>query len=53
MKKEEVRGLLSLDSSIDVIKIEVKKEKGKTIKYVEVKSINVIIKTDKNVNVKK
>ena len=38
MKKEEVRELLSLDASIDVTKVEVKKEKGADVKYVYVKS---------------
>ena len=38
MKKEDVRVLLSLDSSIDVIKVEEKQEKGKKVKYAYVKS---------------
>lgn len=38
MKKEDVRVLLSLDSSIDVIKVEEKQEKVKKVKYAYVKS---------------
>ena len=38
MKKEEIRGLLSLNNTIDVLKVEIMKEKGKIIKYVHVKS---------------
>lgn len=38
MKKEEARRLLSLDASIDVIKVEMKKEGGMNVKYVYVKS---------------
>lgn len=38
MRKEEVRVLLNLDSSIDVIKVEENKDKGKSAKYVYVKS---------------
>ena len=38
MKKEDVRVLLSLNSSIDVIKVEEKQEKGKKVKYAYVKS---------------
>ena len=38
MKKEEVRVLLSLDNSIDVIKVEEKDLNGKKVKYVYVKS---------------
>ena len=38
MKKEDVRVLLSLDSSIDVIKVEEKQEKVKKVKYVYIKS---------------
>lgn len=38
MKKEEVRVLLSLDDSIDVIKVEEKHLNGKKVKYVYVKS---------------
>ena len=38
MRKEEVRVLLNLDSSIDVIKVEEIKEKEKKVKYVYIKS---------------
>ena len=38
MKKDDARKLLKLDESIDVIKVEVKKEKGMDVKYVYVKS---------------
>ena len=38
MRKEEVRVLLNLDSSIDVIKVEENKEKEKKVKYVYIKS---------------
>lgn len=38
MKKEETRILLNLDATIDIVKVETKKEKGKNIKYVHVKS---------------
>ena len=38
MKKEDVRVLLNLDSSIDVIKVEENKEKEKKVKYVYIKS---------------
>lgn len=38
MKKEEARKLLSLDSSIDVIKVETKKEIGINVKYVHIRS---------------
>ena len=38
MKKEDVRKLLKLDESIDISKLEVKKEKGLNVKYVYVKS---------------
>lgn len=29
MKKEEIRVLLNLDATIDIVKVETKKEKGK------------------------
>lgn len=38
MKKDDLRKLLSLDSTIDITKVEVKTEKGKTNKYVYIKS---------------
>ena len=38
MKKEDLRNLLSLESSIDITKVEIKNEEGKNNKYVYVKS---------------
>ena len=38
MKKEDLRKLLSLESSIDITKVEIKKEGGKDNKFVYVKS---------------
>lgn len=38
MKKDDLRKLLNLDSTIDITKIEIKNEKGKTNKLVYVKS---------------
>lgn len=38
MKKEEIRKLLNLDETLNVIKIETKEEKGKKVKLVSVKS---------------
>lgn len=38
MKNEEARKLLSLDESINIIKVEIKKEKGMNVKYVYIKS---------------
>lgn len=38
MKKEDVRKILKLDEGIDVFKVEAKKEKGRDVKYIYVKS---------------
>ncbi|MGN1330831.1 MAG: transposase family protein [Clostridia bacterium] len=38
MKKEEIRTLLSLDATIDIVKVESVKEKGRNVKYVHIKS---------------
>ena len=38
MKKEEMRALLSLEATIDIVKVEILKEKGRNVKYVHIKS---------------
>ena len=38
MKREEIRKVLGLDDSLDIINVESDKEGGKEIKYVYIKS---------------
>ena len=38
MKKEEIRTLLSLEATTDIVKVEILKEKGRNVKYVHIKS---------------
>ena len=49
MKKEEMRALLSLEATIDIVKVEILKEKGRNVKYVHIKSNKKIKKVHKNI----